>query len=115
MPAIHKRAKARPAEATGGAGASITALAFALGASTGVVAALGILAGMLPAAVTLLVANGGLVGVWRRLLHGDSGDSGQTTLEFVLVVLLILVLFGGALATHWLWLVALVLLVLLIR
>jgi hypothetical protein len=75
MAALHTRAKARPAEATGGVGASITALALALGASGGVVAALGILSGLLPAAVTLLVANGGLKGAWKRLLNGAPGGS----------------------------------------
>ena len=92
MPAVHQRAKARPAEATGGIAASITALALALGASTGLVAALGILAGLLPAAVTLLVANGGLRGAWKRLLNGAPADGGQVSLEAILLIILIVVI-----------------------
>ena len=105
------RARARPAEATGGLAALATAIAYAAGASPGVVAIVGTLAGLLPSAVTLLVANGGIRGAWRRLLNGAPRDGGYTTLEIALVLLLILVLFGGALTTHWLWLLAIVLLI----
>lgn len=62
--------RSRPAETTGGLGALATAIAVALGASTAVVAAAGIAAGLLPAAVTLLVVHGGVRGVLRALWRG---------------------------------------------
>lgn len=63
--------RSRPAEASGGVGAAAVALALALGAPEPVIAAVGIAAGLVPSAVTLLVSNGGLRGAWRRLLNGN--------------------------------------------
>jgi hypothetical protein len=67
--------RSRPAEATGGLAAVITAIVALAGGSTEVVAIVGTLAGMLPSAVTLLVTHGGLRGVWRRLMNGDQGHA----------------------------------------
>lgn len=62
----------RPAEAAGGVGAAATAIALAFDASTAVVGAVGIVAGLVPAVVTWLVANGGVRGAVRRLWRGTA-------------------------------------------
>lgn len=67
---MKKRASARPAETTGGLAGLATALAALLGADTLTVAVVGTAAGLLPAAVTLLVAHGGIRGVLRALWRG---------------------------------------------
>lgn len=64
--------RSRPAETTGGLAAIATAVTALAGAPTGVVAVVGTAAGLLPAAVTLLVTNGGIRGVLRTLWHGRS-------------------------------------------
>lgn len=69
MPAPHKT---RPAETTGGIGATATIIVAALGASKTAIAVIGAVAGALPAAVTFLVAHGGIAGLWRSLIHGRS-------------------------------------------
>lgn len=70
MPAVKKAAQNRPAEATGGLAALATAIAALAGGSVELVATIGIAAGLLPAIVTYLVGHGGLLGVWREILHG---------------------------------------------
>lgn len=62
--------KTRPAETTGTFAGLATALAALLGADTTTVAVVGTAAGLLPAAVTLLVTHGGLRGVLRALWAG---------------------------------------------
>lgn len=62
--------RTRPAETAGGLGAAATAVAALLGASTETVAAVGTLAGAVPAIVTAVVANGGVRGVARRVWFG---------------------------------------------
>lgn len=61
--------KSRPAETAGGAGSGVVALAVAVGASRPVVAVVGVLAGLVPALVTLLVNTGGIRGaitlIWK--------------------------------------------------
>lgn len=63
-------AASRPAETTGGLAGLATAVAALLGASVETVAIVGTVAGLLPAAVTLLVAHGGVRGVLRGLWAG---------------------------------------------
>lgn len=60
----------RPAETTGGIAAAATAVAALLGGSTELVAVIGTLAGLLPALVTAVVANGGVRGVIRVIWRG---------------------------------------------
>jgi hypothetical protein len=60
----------RPAETAGGLGAVVTALAALLGASTETVAAVGVIAGVLPGGVTWVVSNGGVAGLWWRFWRG---------------------------------------------
>ncbi|MDQ3276264.1 MAG: hypothetical protein M3Q39_14890 [Actinomycetota bacterium] len=62
--------RSRPAETTGGLAGVATAVAALAGAPVEAVAIVGTLAGLLPSAVTLLVSNGGLRGVWRTLRDG---------------------------------------------
>lgn len=62
----------RPAEASGGLGSAATALAYAAGADTQTVAVVGIVAGLLPGAVSFVVDHGGLRGIARRLLNGNA-------------------------------------------
>lgn len=60
----------RPAETAGGLGAAATAVAALLGASTETVAAIGVVAGVLPGGVTWIVKNGGLRGLFWRFWRG---------------------------------------------
>lgn len=62
--------RTRPAETTGVTAGLATAVAALAGASTTTVAIVGTIAGLLPAAVTLLVSNGGIRGVMRALWRG---------------------------------------------
>ena len=83
--------KSRPAETTGGLAGVACALAALLGADETTIAVVGTLAGLLPAAVTLLVAYGGVRGVLRALWRGRSGQAGVTVVEALLVVFLAVV------------------------
>lgn len=65
------RRPARPAEATGGIGALVTAAAALLGAPTEVVAIVGTAAGLLPGVVTYAVAHGGVSGLLRAVWKGE--------------------------------------------
>ncbi|WP_210492278.1 hypothetical protein [Patulibacter sp. SYSU D01012] len=65
-----KAPAARPAETSGVGGGVATILAYVLGASPEVIAALGVIAGALPAVVTWLVAHGGIRGTLRALWRG---------------------------------------------
>ncbi len=67
---ITQRARTRPAETGGGLGSAATFVAYALGFSVETVAAVGVIAGLLPSAITLLVDHGGVRGVLRTLLNG---------------------------------------------
>lgn len=62
-----------PAESAGGAGAVALLIAYLLGVDDPeALVALGAALGLIPAAVTLLVANGGVRGVARLLWRGRS-------------------------------------------
>lgn len=61
----------RPAETAGLSLAPLPVVAEAFGASSGVVALVGFLAGATPAAVTYLRRNGGIRGVLLKLYRGD--------------------------------------------
>lgn len=80
------RPRSRPAEATGGLAAVVTAIVALAGASTEVVAIVGTLAGLLPSAVTLLVANGGLRGAWRLLRDGHRAGPPRAPLAMLVAV-----------------------------
>lgn len=70
--------KGRPAESTAGVGAVALLIAYVLGVNDPqIVACLGAVLGLVPAAVTLLVANGGVRGVLRTVWRGKStkGDT----------------------------------------
>lgn len=67
MPTIHKR---RPAETRTAAIGSATAIVQAFTAPWWCALATGVVA-WAPAAFTWLVENGGLVGVVKRIFHGD--------------------------------------------
>lgn len=62
--------RSRPAETAGGLGAVATAIALAVGLSTEWVGAIGITAGLVPAAVTYLVNHGGVRGVAASIWRG---------------------------------------------
>lgn len=62
--------RGRPAETAGGLGAAATALSALLGAPTETVAAVGVIAGVLPGGVTWVVSNGGLRGLFSRFWAG---------------------------------------------
>lgn len=63
------RARARPAE-TAAAGGGVAGLIAAAAAHNWLAAAIAAV-GFVPSVVTLLVANGGLRGAWRRLMDGS--------------------------------------------
>lgn len=61
----------RPAETAGAGGAIATLAAVAFGETDpNTIAAIGVAAGLLPAAVTLVVSNGGFRGIARTLWRG---------------------------------------------
>lgn len=60
-----------PARVSGALGSAATAVAYALGADAGTVAAVGAVAGLLPAAVGWLNDNGGIRGVAQTLWRGS--------------------------------------------
>lgn len=63
--------KGRPAESAAGAGSIALLAAYILGVNDpDIVACLGAAVGLIPAAVTLLISNGGLRGVLRALWRG---------------------------------------------
>lgn len=63
-------AKKRPAETSGTLGAAAVAVAYAAGCSADTIAAVGVVAGLVPTAVSFVVDNGGVRGVARRLWAG---------------------------------------------
>jgi hypothetical protein len=67
---VRQRLQGRPAETGGGLGAAATFVAYALGCSVETVAAVGVIAGLVPAAVTLWVDHGGLRGIVQLVLNG---------------------------------------------
>lgn len=69
---VKQRVQARPAETGGGLGAAATFTAYALGFSVETVAAVGVIAGLIPAAVSFVVDNGGVRGVLKLVLDGRS-------------------------------------------
>lgn len=85
----------RPAETAGGLFGAVTVIAAALGASVEVVAAVGAVAGLLPALVTSLVNHGGLRGLARSIWQGRTGHSLIELLGALFLALLcVLVLFA---------------------
>lgn len=67
--------RGRPAETGGAAGAFALLLAAVAGVDDQtVIVALGVAVGLLPAAITLLVSNGGLLGVANLILHGRRSE-----------------------------------------
>ena len=62
----------KPAETGGTLGAAAVAVAYAAGCSADTIAAVGIVAGLVPVAVTWVVDHGGVRGVARLVLDGRS-------------------------------------------
>ena len=60
----------RPAETTTGVGAIALLIALLLGLDSETAAVIGVALGLVPAAVTTLVANGGIRGALRKLYRG---------------------------------------------
>lgn len=80
-----------PAEKTTGVGGLALLLALMLGLDPEIVAPLGVALGLVPYIVTTLVENGGVVGFFRKILHGERGTvDAVTVLVIVLLVLVIL-------------------------
>lgn len=67
---MNAKLKQRPAESAATFGALVTALAYATGLSPEWIAVAGITAGLAPAAVTFVIANGGVREVAARLWRG---------------------------------------------
>lgn len=78
-------AKSRPAETAGGAAGLAGVVAGLLSGEWQV--AVAALAGLLPAVVTFVVANGGLAGVWDLIIHGRRGFAALELLIALLVAL----------------------------
>jgi prepilin-type N-terminal cleavage/methylation domain-containing protein len=84
--------KGRPAESTAGVGSIGLLIAVVLGVDDpNLIAVLGAAVGLLPAAVTLLVAGGGIRGVLSSLWRGKGAQSGLTLVEVLVVLLIVLV------------------------
>ena len=67
--------KGRPAEALAGTSSIALLIAYVLGVDDPqLVVVLGAAVGLVPAAVTLLVANGGIRGVLRTIWHGRGAE-----------------------------------------
>ncbi len=60
-----------PARTSGVVGSAVVTVAYALGADAGLIAAVGAVAGALPAVVGWLNDNGGIRGAARKLWQGD--------------------------------------------
>lgn len=83
--------KSRPAETTAGLGSVALLLAYVLGIDDpDLLVGLGATLGLVPGGVTLLVTNGGIRGVLRKLWRGGGGYSAVEALLVVFLVLVIL-------------------------
>lgn len=67
---VKQRVQLRPAETGGGLGAAATFVAYAAGCSVETVAAVGVIAGLVPSVVSFVVDNGGVRGVVNLVLNG---------------------------------------------